>query len=210
MYLGHSKTCVFRRRRCEIYDCDTSPYLWDIWTYNIDKLEWSYNTTESDLISLNPFCYTFKVLNWTSYSCLLQVFEQNWMYCTVTLIIMLTFDYVRIRDITGSDCVCLKHIFFIVHSKIFWPHFFCDPWGGESLRRQDPFLEKAVWQRLWQRLYGNGYGKGYGIGYGIGYGKGYGTGYMAKAAAKPLAKVVAKSWEWQHPQTPLPRKLAKD
>ena len=77
MYLGHSKTCVFRRRRCEIYDCDTPPYLRDIWTYNIDRLEWSYNTTESDLISLNPFCYTLKVLNWTSYSCLLQVFEQN-------------------------------------------------------------------------------------------------------------------------------------
>lgn len=132
------------------------------------------------------------------------------MYRTVTLIIMLTFDYVRIRDITGSDCVCLKHIFSLYIQKYFNHIFFVIHGGGGSLRRQDPFLEKAVWQRLWQRLSGNGYGKCYGIGYGIGYGKGYGTGHMAKAAAKPLAKVVAKSWEWQHPQTPLPRKLAKD
>ena len=30
---GHSKTCVFRRRKCETYNFDTTSYLGYIWTY---------------------------------------------------------------------------------------------------------------------------------------------------------------------------------
>jgi len=50
------------------------------------------------------------VLRWTSYSCYSQVSEHIWMYCTVALIIIVTFDYVRVRSFTSPDCIHLKHL----------------------------------------------------------------------------------------------------